>query len=342
MAIGGNVGNGVGIALFVTPTSAVGLVETFNLQVSDSVGATDLVSAGLLLNSSASTVGACAVIYNRVQNTLALLTDGGGQPAVTLTPARHGPKQPMRFERRHFQRDRRGQPAYGKSVVYVSRDIHGNQERLCGGGQRLPIHRVDAGRHVDLAAYRNGKHHAFVRVGRATDLQRAGYRQLGRNRCNTLGLMINATSSTAGACAVIYNRAQNTLALLTDAGAQPAGTITPGSGSQSNSQCTLNGAVSSATVSGNALTVNAAITFLGTFGGRRTCISKPPPRFNRPHGPPRALGSRRLTSDHMRDANFGSGHAAGIQRTGRDSWARRIERWWDPDWLDTSTTPPVR
>ena len=48
-----------------------------------------------------------------------------------------------------------------------------------------------------------------------------------------------------------YNRAQNALSLLTDAGAAPAGTIAPGSGSQQNSQCVLNGGGSSVSTSGD-------------------------------------------------------------------------------------------
>ncbi len=85
----------------------------------------------------------------------------------------------------------------------------------------------------------------------------------------TVGVMINTTSAAASACAVMYNRAQNTLALLTDAGATPANTIAPGSGTQSNSQCTLSGSGSSASVSGNTLTLKAAISFLPVFAGTK-------------------------------------------------------------------------
>ena len=75
--------------------------------------------------------------------------------------------------------------------------------------------------------------------------------------------------SSVNACSVIYTRAANTLMLLTDAGAAPGGTLTPGSGSQQNSQCVLNGAGSSVTTAGNVLTLNLAISFQGTFAGSR-------------------------------------------------------------------------
>ena len=49
---------------------------------------------------------------------------------------------------------------------------------------------------------------------------------------------------------------------------RPAGTITPGSGSQQNSQCVLNGAGSSVSVAGNVLTLNVSIDFSGGICGQ--------------------------------------------------------------------------
>ncbi len=45
---------------------------------------------------------------------------------------------------------------------------------------------------------------------------------LGVTDLSTVGILLNSTTGTAGACAVTYNRAQNALMLSTDAGAQPA------------------------------------------------------------------------------------------------------------------------
>ena len=66
-----------------------------------------------------------------------------------------------------------------------------------------------------------------------------------------------------------YNRTLNTLALLTDGGAQPASTITPGSGTAQNSQCILTGSGSSVTLSGNTLTLNLTLTFQTAFAGTK-------------------------------------------------------------------------
>ena len=64
-----------------------------------------------------------------------------------------------------------------------------------------------------------------------------------------------------------YYRATNALSLLTDSGGQPFMSISPGSGSQQNSQCLVDGTRSSVSISGNTLTLNLSITFLAAFAG---------------------------------------------------------------------------
>src|SRR6202041_2610522 len=80
----------------------------------------------------------------------------------------------------------------------------------------------------------------------------------------------NTSVSTASACTVMYNRAQNALTLLTDAGAAPGSSITPGSGSQQNSQCTLNGSGSSVSAAGTTLTLNLSLSFQTSWIGTKT------------------------------------------------------------------------
>ena len=58
--------------------------------------------------------------------------------------------------------------------------------------------------------------------------------------------------------------------LLTDSGAAPGSAITPGSGSQQNSQCSLNGAASSVSLAGNVLTLNLALVLQPAFSGSKS------------------------------------------------------------------------
>ncbi len=73
-----------------------------------------------------------------------------------------------------------------------------------------------------------------------------------------------------GGCYVKYAPVTGLFTLVADDGTAVAGTTAPGSGVNiSNSQCTLNAAASSATGSGNNLTVVASLTFTAAFSGQR-------------------------------------------------------------------------
>ncbi len=90
----------------------------------------------------------------------------------------------------------------------------------------------------------------------------------------TTSALFNTTPYLANACTVVYNRAANSLSLLTDAGGAPASSLTPGSGTQQNSQCVLNGAGSSVSTAENVLTLNLAISFLPPMAGPTNIYSE--------------------------------------------------------------------
>ncbi len=72
------------------------------------------------------------------------------------------------------------------------------------------------------------------------------------------------------ACYLQYTRSTNTVVLVNDAGTGSAGSVTLGSsGTLSNSQCTLLASGSSATASGNNLTVSLSIVFKPAFTGTK-------------------------------------------------------------------------
>ena len=89
----------------------------------------------------------------------------------------------------------------------------------------------------------------------------------GITNLTTASVLFNSTPNVASGCSVIYIPATNTLSLLTDSGSPPAGSITPGSGTQQNSQCILNGVGSSVSAADNILTLNLAISFLPPMAG---------------------------------------------------------------------------
>ena len=94
---------------------------------------------------------------------------------------------------------------------------------------------------------------------------------------NWVAILFQSSLTGQNACYIDYTRATNTAVLVDNAGTGfVPGSITLGTaGTLSNSQCTLNAAASSATVSGNDLTVNLSLTFSGTFSGTKNIYMAP-------------------------------------------------------------------
>jgi hypothetical protein len=84
-------------------------------------------------------------------------------------------------------------------------------------------------------------------------------------------MLINSALRGSGACHLYYSRAANRIYLKNDTGSAWSAPIVLGSSATlQNSQCTVNGSGSSATASGNNLTVNVALTFQGAFEESKT------------------------------------------------------------------------
>jgi hypothetical protein len=80
---------------------------------------------------------------------------------------------------------------------------------------------------------------------------------------------INAQLSATNACYFYYSRASNALYLANDAGAWQGPVTVGGSGTLSNSQCSVNAGGSSASASGTTLTLNLALSFEAGFAGAK-------------------------------------------------------------------------
>jgi len=92
-----------------------------------------------------------------------------------------------------------------------------------------------------------------------------GWQDLG-----VVNVLVNDALNGIHACYLAYSRQYNTLYLMNDAGtALLPGLTLGGSGTLSNSQCTVNGAGSSAGGSANTLTLSLNMTFPSSFAGNR-------------------------------------------------------------------------
>jgi hypothetical protein len=255
----------------VTPSAGNGSSQTFTFLYTDTAGAAGLTSVSVLINSSLSTAAACSVTYTRAQNSLALLTDSGAQPASAITPGSGS--------QANSQCTLNG---IGSGVSTTGTVLTLNLalafQPAFGGNKNVYMQAVSP---FGTAAWQQEGAWtvpAQVRVVSVTPSSGSGSSQTfslqysdtaGSTDIASVSVLVNSSLSTVAACSVVYTRASNALALLTDSGALPGSTIAPGTGSQQNSQCTLSGAGSSVTPSGTTLTLNLALTFQPAFGGAR-------------------------------------------------------------------------
>ena len=263
------------VTLSMSPLSGGGPQQLFTLHVSDSLAATDLTTVGILLSNSVSTVSACAVMYNQAQNALTLLTDAGAAPPGSLTPG-NGTQQ-------NSQCTLNGS---GSSVTIAGTTLTLNLSlsfQASWVGTRTTY--IEAANPYQSATWTpQGKwvtSASLVLVespasgsGTQAVFSIQASDSWGATDVSTISILFNNTASVAGGCAVTFNWAQNALALLTDAGAAPGSTITPGSGTQQNSQCTLNGSASSVTIAGLAMTLNVSISFQPAFAGTQNVYAE--------------------------------------------------------------------
>ncbi len=85
---------------------------------------------------------------------------------------------------------------------------------------------------------------------------------------DAVNLLINTSFTAPHSCYLGYTNGE--FFLLNDAGTAELAAVSPGSGSVSNSQCTLLGSGSSASISGNQVTVTYNVQFLAAFAGQKT------------------------------------------------------------------------
>jgi len=86
----------------------------------------------------------------------------------------------------------------------------------------------------------------------------------------SVSVVFNTSKALSSACAVVYSAAANKMYLYNDAGTTLSAGVTPGStASVSNSQCTLAGAGSSFSTSGNDVMLKVALIFTSSFVGKK-------------------------------------------------------------------------
>jgi hypothetical protein len=257
--------------LGVTPNSGSGSTQTFVFQFSDPQGAADLSTVAVLFHSNTDTAAACAILYDRAANTLALLSDSGSVPSSALTPgsgSQHnsqcalsgaGSSVSLSGNILTLSLALTFQAAFaGTQNIYLqATSPNGSTGWVGSGSWTVP---VPAPMPVSVTpSSGSGASQTFAFL--FTDLK-------GYSAISTVSMVINTSPSGTSSCYLYYVRASNALYLANDAGNAWMGPLIPGqSGTLQNSQCSVDGAGSSVSASGNNLTVNVALTFLPAYNG---------------------------------------------------------------------------
>lgn len=268
----------------LTPASGQGASQAFVLTVSDPAGVSDLATVQLLIGSTAALANSCSVTYVAQQNLLALEND-----SVTAIAGGIAPGQALSVSNSQCTLSGAGssvQCSGNTLIMTVSLQFSTAFASMGSGATKvsyaLPITAAGVGPISGIAAVGTWTlpqpaPSGPPSVGTLTPASGQGMSQaftlavsdpLGASDLATVQLLVGSSTALANSCSVTYIAQQQLFSLLNDAGTGPAGSLAPGQASSvANSQCTLSGSGSSATPSGNSLTLVANLQFMPAFAG---------------------------------------------------------------------------
>jgi hypothetical protein len=257
----------------LSPLAGAGASATFQAIYSDPNGANDLSEILLQINSTQSSANACYVYYQPQGNHLYLANNAGAWLTPALTPGVAGTASNSQCT---LNAASSSVATAGDNLTLTlalsfigsfveSRNVYLYAAGLSGQNSGW----VAAGKWTPNPA---GESPAIVKLspnagaGASVTLQAVYSDPNGAGDLNEVMLQINSSQDSANGCYVYYQPQGNHLFLANNAGAWITPALVPGvSGTVSNSQCTLNAASSSVSMSGNNLTLSVALSFNSVF-----------------------------------------------------------------------------
>jgi hypothetical protein len=262
----------------VAPSSGSGSSQTFSFLFSDPNGYADLSTVYMALNATLTWPNACYTYYDRTANALWLLNDSANLWMGPVTPG-----IATTLQNSQCSLNGGGSSVLGsgnnlivnlaltfkaafagpKNVYLNAQDSGGlwsNWQQL--GTWTVPIPGNLPPTNISVTpSSGSGSSQTFSFLFSDPN----GYADL-----STVYMALNATLTWPNACYTYYDRTANALWLLNDAANLWLGPVTPGAATTlQNSQCSMVGAGSSVSGSGNNLTVNVAMTFKAAFAGTK-------------------------------------------------------------------------
>lgn len=264
------------IAVSVTPASGSGDSQTFAFTFSDNDGYADIGYAVIIINSTLNGGNACFLLYEPAANAVILVNDNGtATTRVTLGSSASAANSQCAVHTVASSASFSGttivlrlalnfQPSFAgaKGVYFCVHDIRGNvSDVVLGATWTVPGKTNQAPAAVSVTpASGAGASQKFSVVFSDGD----GYQDFA-----LAVVLINSALTGNYGCFLLYDPANNAVALLNDNGTA-AITVALGSNAvAANSQCSLRGADSSSLRAGFSITLNLALSFTPQFAGTK-------------------------------------------------------------------------
>jgi hypothetical protein len=257
----------------VTPNPATGLSNTFALTYSDTGGYASLNHVGAIFAPAANASNSCYVLYYPASNLLVLLNNAGTGYS-SLTPGTGT-----------ISNSQCTITGSGTSVVKSGDSLALNLEVTASstytGKQNIFMYADDSSSAntgwVDKGTWTPAPNQpptvVSVTPNPATGLSNTFALTYadpnGASDLDVVEVIFSPAISGSNSCFVLYYPATNLLVLLNNAGTGYS-TLTPGSGTASNSQCTITGSATTVVRSGDNLTLNLAVTASSTYTGKQS------------------------------------------------------------------------
>ena len=266
------------------PNTAAGTARTFIITYSDPDGGSSLGSVQILItNNYLDGRSACYLAYNIPNDTLYLVGDNGNAGTPTGMLLRNGTGGALQNSQCVVTWAGSSAVFSGNQLIltlaltFSSSAFHGNKVIFTAaqdnvgnntGWVTMGVYGVSGGptTYPAVIAVQPSYGNTSTQPITVTYDEATNYQNL-----NSVQILVNSALDGRASCYITYSRDFQSLFLIPDNGsvAQATGMPLNGSGSLSNSQCTISGAGSSVSGSGKRLTLTLNITFKPAFAGRK-------------------------------------------------------------------------
>ncbi len=264
-------------ATSVSPSSGTGLSQTFSFVFADPLGYQDMVWQQIIINSGLTATGGCYIYYSPSSKQIYVGNNSGSGTLGPLTVGTSGTLQNSQCVLNVGSSTATGSGnnlTLNLALTFESgftgaKTIWADTASNAGlsmGWQTLGTWTPASATPPSATSVSPSSGSGVSQTFSFVFADPLGYQDMAWQQ-----IIINSGLTAAGGCYIYYSPSSNQLYLGNNAGSGTLGPVTVGtSGTLQNSQCSLNVGSSTATGSGNNLTLNLALTFESGFTGAKT------------------------------------------------------------------------